>query len=158
MKEENDGYISDYDADTVSRLELALSNVIQNTHGQVSKASENISKALFIVNAGGAVSVLTYLGNANSLISNINWVLNFFIYGTIATFFFYIQEYLRLLKIYNLRCKNTGNFLGKKITHAEFMKYEDNSTRLGMMVFILPTVSFIFILLALFTGFYSINY
>ncbi len=121
---------------------------------------ERIIKALFLVNAGGLITLLAYLYkdhvtmNARVLF---NTSLNWFLFGFIFAFIVVISDYLSLLfrtKNYN---KQTSQFLSKK--QLEFEKIDEFKAKsfwrefINWAVIVIGTISFVFAVIGVYYGY-----
>lgn len=125
----------------IAELKNEFSDLRQLSYESVIRASTDIRKLLMLVNSGGAVTTLTYIGNAKSQIFFAEYILLSFIVGIVAIGFCYSNEYFRLLKHQTSVEENAADFLLGKIGHERCSANIANAGPINWRTFILPTIS-----------------
>jgi hypothetical protein len=118
------------------------------------KAADEAKKFLFLVNAGGAVAVLSFIGaKDNSAISlGTKWSLILFCLGIVAVGILHIRITHRLYDLFNDWRKNSSKYWNQEIGYNQLTTEDEQKTDSDKCEFIIGYVSAFFFLAGLIVG------
>lgn len=149
-----DFYSSELDRATLEHREEFIAHRWAELYKISNKAADETKKFLFIVNAGGAVAMLSFIGaNGDARISaGTKWALVLFCCGLVAVGILHIRITHRVYGLFNAWRKNSAKYWKQEIGYTQLTTEDEKRTDSDFLEFFIGYVSAFFFLAGLIIG------